>query len=552
MAGRAAGRMLRAPQKGSAHLKVSRVGRRSEIVRLSHSSPVRLLPMATAAAERSGTAWCALGSFGGGFLGGDEVDVDVHMEKDTVLTMTTQASTKVYQAKADGRAALQRLTATVGPGGLLVLSPDPLVPFAQSSYSQHLRFVLAADASAVVVDWLGAGRVAKGERWAFKEYRSRMEFCWEEDHLVESLALRSCDFPHSAPPFAASVTVFAVGPLAQPVARRLRAMAVTLAARRGARVGEDFEAQGPSVTGQAVMGVTEDRCTVGRLMAEKSEDVYRILHHCLLPLEEHLGVEPYADRVHGIAPSEMVETEIPTEAVPVTGKSAGNRVDLELDVRKALVLSQLTDATLPVGGFAHSNGIEAASQLGLKLEKLDSLRTLVFLGSRSMLRLQGRFVQLAHKLGDQESLEAWHQLDQDLQAHLASNGVACRASALQGAGLLRVGRQWQTCGRWPKKGHHATAFGLLAARLSLGELATLQAFAYCTVRDSMSAAVRLNLLGPLMAVEVQGAILQDLSEELLELRDSSAEALALAGGCCPLLDCVHSGHDLLEARLFLT
>jgi urease accessory protein UreH len=40
--------------------------------------------------------------------------------------------------------------------------------------------VLAADASAVVVDWLGAGRVAKGERWAFKEYRSRMEFCWEE------------------------------------------------------------------------------------------------------------------------------------------------------------------------------------------------------------------------------------------------------------------------------------------------------------------------------------------------------------------------------------
>lgn len=224
----------------------------------------------------------------------------------------------------------------------------------------------------------------------------------QEDHLVESLALRSCDFPHSAPPFAASVTVFAVGPLAQPVARRLRAMAVTLAARRGARVGEDFEAQGPSVTGQAVMGVTEDRCTVGRLMAEKSEDVYRILHHCLLPLEEHLGVEPYADRVHGIAPSEMVETEIPTEAVPVTGKSAGNRVDLELDVRKALVLSQLTDATLPVGGFAHSNGIEAASQLGLKLEKLDSLRTLVFLGSRSMLRLQGRFVQLAHKLGDQE------------------------------------------------------------------------------------------------------------------------------------------------------
>lgn len=32
--------------------QVSRIGRRSEIVRLSHSSPVRLLPMATSAAEQ--------------------------------------------------------------------------------------------------------------------------------------------------------------------------------------------------------------------------------------------------------------------------------------------------------------------------------------------------------------------------------------------------------------------------------------------------------------------------------------------------------------------
>ena len=54
------------------------------------------------------------------------------------------------------------------------------IPPGPRSYSQHLRFALAADASAVVVDWLGAGRVAKGERWAFREYRSRMEFSWEE------------------------------------------------------------------------------------------------------------------------------------------------------------------------------------------------------------------------------------------------------------------------------------------------------------------------------------------------------------------------------------
>lgn len=55
-------------------------------------------------------------------------------------------------------------------------------------------------------------------------------------------------------------------------------------------------------------------------------------------------------------------------------------------------------------------------------------------------------------------------------------------------------------GPWPKKGHFATAFGLLAARLGLPKEACLSAFAYCTVRDCLSAAVRLNLVGPLQAV----------------------------------------------------
>lgn len=39
-------------------VQVCRVGGRSEMVRLSHCAPVRLLPMATAAAEFLGQMWC--------------------------------------------------------------------------------------------------------------------------------------------------------------------------------------------------------------------------------------------------------------------------------------------------------------------------------------------------------------------------------------------------------------------------------------------------------------------------------------------------------------
>lgn len=79
--------------------------------------------------------------------------------------------------------------------------------------------------------------------------------------------------------------------------------------------------------------------------------------------------------------------------------------------------------------------------------------------------------------------QRWQQLDANLHAHLVSNGVACRASALQGAGLLRVGRQWGPQ-PLPKKGHYATAFGLLAARRGETSFAKKNVgSSCCSVRD---------------------------------------------------------------------
>ena len=51
------------------------------------------------------------------------------MEAGAALLLTTQASTKVYRTKRDGIAATQSLNATVDDGGLLVLAPDPVVPY---------------------------------------------------------------------------------------------------------------------------------------------------------------------------------------------------------------------------------------------------------------------------------------------------------------------------------------------------------------------------------------------------------------------------------------
>ena len=353
-------------------------------------------------------------------------------------------------------------------------------------------------ASAVIVDWLGAGRIASGERWAFDEYASRFEFVWEEgscdtengtaggkvkrSRLVEAVRLRrdDCNFlEHPLQSFDAFVTIFACGPQARRVVRRTKAVALLLAARAGARVRSE-EANGfgdqprdislPQLKGQVLMGVTTDEnsgCTVIRLMAEHTEDVYRLLHVCLEPLASLLGAEPYADRVHGAGVFQIVQTK----AGPASSEKPGQpkpAFSHQLNLRQQFTLCHLTDATLPVGGFAHSGGIEAALQLGLLSRQegdIDGLKLFIKMLALSTFRLQGPFLRSAHRLGakaDGVPVD-WSELDADLHAHLAG-GLACRASLLQGAGLSRIGRRWCDLSGLPRNGHFASFFGLLCAR----------------------------------------------------------------------------------------
>eukprot|EP00930_Biecheleria_cincta_P027260 TRINITY_DN19144_c0_g1_i2.p1 TRINITY_DN19144_c0_g1~~TRINITY_DN19144_c0_g1_i2.p1 ORF type:complete len:623 (-),score=89.83 TRINITY_DN19144_c0_g1_i2:55-1923(-) len=595
----------RNPQHGSASLAAACVEGRTALVRVRHAAPARLLPMQPAAIDRSGAAWCALGSFGGGLLGGDAVDLTLSVGCGASLALVTQASTKVYRTKRDCQPARQNLEANVAAGGLLVVAPDPLVPFADSSYAQRLRFCLESGempASIVVVDWLGSGRVATGERWAFRRYSSRAELFWKQDgvsqteraDLVESLVIEAGDEPNS------------MGPRGLDVAARLHKAAMRLASRSGARIrnGADLDDfQLPEISGKLTMGVTSGKqrqsdaltgsVTVARLMAEKSEDVYRVLHSCLDPLARELGVAPYSDRIHGhgLMPQvtgswiakekEKKQTSTNPSTVLASSPQATchNPQDYNaaaLSFMQQMALCQLTDATLPTGGFAHSAGLEAADQLGLlgvrdAPDSYDKVKEFILSLARSNNRLHGTFVIGAHHLvssavvaseeTESKLLERWQELDSMLHAHLATNEVASRASSHQGAGVARVARSWvgQQC--MPRNGHTATVFGLLSAKLGLPVEVAVHAFAYCGVRDAVSAAVRLNLVGPLRAVELQSSILAELTHDLLRSSREVAFAkdfdgirtlMESAAGCAPLVDVAQAAHDLLEARLFLT
>ncbi len=91
-----------------------------------------------------------------------------------VAMVATQAETKVYRSAA-GLGCAQVLRANVARGGSLLLMPDPVSPFAGARYVQRQHLELAEGASLLYLDALVAGRAARGERWAFDDYRSRTE-----------------------------------------------------------------------------------------------------------------------------------------------------------------------------------------------------------------------------------------------------------------------------------------------------------------------------------------------------------------------------------------
>lgn len=179
--------------------------RRSVITRAVARSPLRILTPA----NHGHAAWAYVSSLGGGLVDGDAVALRVEIGDGAAAMLATQASTKVYRGGAG-----QRIHATVGAGGLLVVLPDPVVCFAGARLEQSLDVRLGDGASVIIVDAFTCGRAASGERWAFDGYRSAITVTRGDRLLLRDVI--ELDPAHGALParmgrFDALATIVAIG-----------------------------------------------------------------------------------------------------------------------------------------------------------------------------------------------------------------------------------------------------------------------------------------------------------------------------------------------------
>ncbi len=212
---------------------------------------------------------------------------------------------------------------------------------------------------------------------------------------------------------------------------------------------------------------------------------------------------------------------------------------------------QLADSGFPTGGFAHSGGLEAAVQQG-EVRGAPELRRFV----RELLWQAGYgglpLLGAAHR--EPSSLPA---LDARTEAFL-SNHVANRASRTQGRAFL------DTCARifpgpvGPLREaaraagvgyHHAPVFGAVLRALEVERADAQQLYLSLTLRGTLSAAVRLGIVGTHESHQLQHQATPLLDAVLERCAGLGVEALAQPS---PLLDLLSATHDRLYSRLFLS
>jgi len=222
-----------------------------------------------------------------------------------------------------------------------------------------------------------------------------------------------------------------------------------------------------------------------------------------------------------------------------------------------LHLLQIADSALPIGGYTHSWGLEAAIARGL-VHDPESLECWTGRWLRTCLGpLEGVLVASACRAAQEGTPAGLLTLNHLAEVSIMPSSTRC-ASREMGVQLLALGATWAWCAASlatlmqalpdePDCWHHPVAFGLLGALAGGGREDVLTAYLHQAALGMIGAGVRAIPVGHTHGQQVLAYLHNDIRELAAALRDRDPET---AGAGCPFYEILCDEQTRLYARMF--
>ena len=133
---------------------------------------------------------------GGGYLDGDRYRINIKLEEQARLTLTTQSATKVY--KTPNTHAYQETEIFLKKGSILEYIPDPLIAYRQARYKQKNIIHMEKGATYLYSDIITPGWSPDGKRFSYDWIQLMNEIYLDHelvayDHIKLSPALHNVE-----------------------------------------------------------------------------------------------------------------------------------------------------------------------------------------------------------------------------------------------------------------------------------------------------------------------------------------------------------------------
>lgn len=229
-----------------------------------------------------------------------------------------------------------------------------------------------------------------------------------------------------------------------------------------------------------------------------------------------------------------------------------------ISLEPLLEILHITDPTLPIGGFSHSNGLETYVQQNL-VKNASSTREFV----ASMLKNNYKYndalaVKLAFEHAMQNNLEGVLALDNESHALKAPQEVR-EGSQKLGVRLIKIyaehldhpflNQLYEHIINKKMHGHYSIIYGVISAILKIEIEKAVASFLYNAAVAMVTNAVKLVPLGQMDGQKILFAVqhlIENLTNEIMELDKE------MLGVCNTALDIKCMQHEHLYSRLYMS